>query len=235
MKFDRNAAIAVCLLLAVAPVQTVGAQEVRYSWIDMSFVGQDIDRMGTQVPLVGQTVDIDGSDGDGVRFRASLGTWNNLYLFFNYASTDIDVSATVTNAQGVFSAADEFDYTAVRGGVGLRIPLRFDTDIYGEVSFDSVDLDFGSFAGENFDTDDQDIGASVGVRKMFGDRLELRAYGRYTPAGDANLNLLELDDDTLIGAGFGFTLVRGLSIVGDYESGEFSNWSLGFRLDLDED
>jgi glycosyltransferase involved in cell wall biosynthesis len=25
------------------------------------------------------------------------------------------------------------------------------------------------------------------------------------------------------------------SIVGDYESGEFSSWSLGFRLDLDED
>ena len=26
-----------------------------------------------------------------------------------------------------------------------------------------------------------------------------------------------------------------LSLVADYESGEFSSWSVGFRLDLDED
>jgi hypothetical protein len=37
------------------------------------------------------------------------------------------------------------------------------------------------------------------------------------------------------GAGFGWQIVRGLSIVGDYESGQFTSWSLGFRLDLDED
>jgi hypothetical protein len=30
-------------------------------------------------------------------------------------------------------------------------------------------------------------------------------------------------------------VIRGLSIVGDYESGEISSWSVGFRLDLDED
>ena len=65
--------------------------------------------------------------------------------------------------------------------------------------------------------------------------LELRVYGRYTSVGDVDLNTAEFDDDTLIGAGFGWQLVRGLSIVGDYEAGEFSNWSIGFRLDLDED
>ena len=43
------------------------------------------------------------------------------------------------------------------------------------------------------------------------------------------------DEDTLFGAGFGWQIIRGLSIVGDYEAGEFSNWSIGFRLDLDED
>ena len=219
-------------LLVAAPG---AAQEVRYSWLDLSYMGQDVDRQGSQVPIVGQTVDVDGKDGDGVRFRGSIGTWNNFYLFIDYSSSDIDIDAIVTNAQGVFPASDEFDYTAIRGGAGLRYPLGFSTDIYGEVSFDSLDLDFGSFAGENFDTDEQDIGAAIGVRTMLNDDLELRAYGRFSNVGDVDLNTGMFDSDTLFGAGFGWTVVRGLSIVGDYESGEFSNWSLGFRLDLDED
>lgn len=236
----KSKPVAAAVVLAVIAVVTLGAQsadaqEVRYSWMDLSFSAQDIDETGSQIPVIGQTVDVDAGDGDGVRFRASVGTWNNFYLFFDYRSADIDVDAVVTNSQGVFPATDEFDYTAARGGLGYRVPLRFDTDVYAEVSFDSVEFDFGSFAGENFDVDAQDVGASIGIRKMFGDRLELRVYGRYAAAGDVELSMLELDDDTLVGAGFGFDLVRGLSIVGDYEAGEFSGWSLGFRLDLDED
>lgn len=237
LKFAVNSlrVVGMGILLSATLSSPTQAQEVRYSWMDVSFMAQDVDRKGMQTPIAGQTVDVDASDGEGVRFRASFGTWNNLYLFLDYASTDIDVAAVVTNAQGIFPANDEFDYTTIRGGVGLRIPLRFDTDIYGEVSFDSLDFDFGSFAGENFDINEQDVGASIGIRKMFGDNLELRAYGRYSAIGDADLNTLEFDDDILFGAGFGFTVIRGLSIVGDFETGEFSSFSIGFRLDLDED
>lgn len=223
------------VLLLITLGATANAQEVRYSWLDMTFMAQDFDRMGAQVPLAGQSVDVDASDGNGVRFRGSVGTWNNLYLFFDYGSTDIDVAALITNAQGVFPAADEFDYTTIRGGIGFRIPLAVKTDIYGEVSYDSLDLDFGSFAGENFDADDQDVGGAIGIRTMVTDDLELRAYGRYTSVGDVDLNTTMFDDDTLFGAGFGWQIVRGMSIVGDYEAGEFSNWSIGIRLDLDED
>ncbi len=223
------------VLVLITLSATANAQEVRYSWLDMSFMGQDFDRMGSQEPIAGQTVDIDGSDGDGVRFRGSVGTWHNLYLFFDYGSTDIDVSALVTNDQGEFPAEDEFDYTRIRGGVGLRFPLGVRTDIYGEVSYDSLDLDFGSFAGENFDIDAQDVGGAIGIRTLLTDDLELRAYGRYTSVGNVDLNLAKFEDDALFGAGFGWQIVRGLSIVGDYEAGEFSSWSIGFRLDLSED
>ena len=99
---------ALLLLFGAGPA---AAQEIRYSWLDMSFMGQDIDRSGVQVPLVGQSVEVAGSDGDGIRFRGSIGTWKNLYLFMNYASSDIDVDAVITNAQGVFFASDEFDFT----------------------------------------------------------------------------------------------------------------------------
>jgi hypothetical protein len=224
------AVLMLSLLSAVA-----GAQEVRYSWLDLSYMGQNVDRQGSQIPIPGQTVDVDGSDGDGVRFRGSFGTWNNFYVFLDYGSTDIAVDAVVTNAQGVFPASDEFDYTTIRGGIGLKYSLRFSTDLYAEVSYDSLDLDFGSFAVENFDMGEKDIGGAIGVRHMVNDDLQLSAYGRFTNVGDANLNTLEFDSDTLVGAGFSWTIVRGFAIVGDYESGEFSNWSVGFRLDLDED
>ena len=224
--------------LAIAATQAQAQDEVRYSWFEISFAGQDIDRSGSQTnPLLMQTVDIDAGDGNGVKFRGSVGTWKNLYAFLDFSSTDIDVSAVVTNPGGTFPAEDEFDYTFVRGGVGLRFPLTYTTDIYGEVSYDSVDLDFGSFAGENFDTSAQDVGGALGIRSIFMKRLELRAYGRFSNAGDVDLNVVggEFDSDFLYGVGFGIELIRGLSLTGDFESGEFSNWNIGFRLDLDED
>ncbi len=235
----KTAASRLCWIAGVLLLTTwsaaATAQEVRYSWLDMSFMTQEVDRMGTRVPIAGQTVDVDASDGNGVRFRGSVGTWRNLYLFIDYSSTDIDVAALVTNAGGQFPDEDEFDYTTVRSGMGLRIPLRPKTDIYAEVSYDSIDLDFGSFAGENFDTDDKTVGGAIGLRTMLNDDLELRVYGRYTGVGDVDLSTGVFDDDALFGAGFGWQIIRGLSIVGDYEAGEFSNWSIGFRLDLEED
>jgi len=229
------ARLSVALLLAVFSSAAI-AQDIRYSWFEIAYTGQDVDRDGTFADLViGQTVDISTQDGDGIKFRGSLGTWKNLFTFIDFSSTDIDVDALVSNAQGQAAASDEFDFTTVRGGVGLRYPLNTKTDIYGAVSYDSTDLDFGSFAGEDFDTDDKDIGAIVGIRSLVRPRLELRASVRYSGVGDVDLTTGEFDTDTLFSAGFGYELVRGLSVTGDYEAGEFSSWNIGFRLDLDED
>jgi hypothetical protein len=213
------------------------AQEIRYSWLDMSYMGQDVGRAGSLTPLPGQTVDVAVSDGAGVRFRGSLGTWKNFYLMLDYGSTDIDLTGRVTNTGTGFvqDFVDEFDYTTTRGGVGVRLPLRYDTDIFGELTYDSLNFDFGSFAGENFDMERQEVGGALGVRTMFGDHLQAQLRVRYSALGDADLTTGLFDTDTLVGLGFAWELIRGLSVVGDYESGEFSNWSIGFRLDLSED
>jgi hypothetical protein len=215
------------------------AQELRYSWLDMSFMGQDVSRAGS-LPSPGvpdQIVDIAVSDGTGVRFRGSVGTWNNFYLMLDYGSTDIDLVGSVSNPgvpePEVF--ADEFDYTAIRGGIGLRFSIFDATDIYGEITYDSLDFDFGSFAGEDFDMGREEVGGTLGVRTMFGDHFQVGVHGRFTNVGDADLTTGIFDTDTLIGVGFAWELIRGLSLVGDFESGEFSSWSVGFRLDLDED
>ena len=217
--------------------QFANAQELRYSWLDMSFMGQDVSRSGALSPLPGQVVDIAVSDGTGVRFRGSVGTWKGLYLMVDYGSTDIDLTGTVTNTNTGFveEISDEFDYTSIRGGIGLKYSIGFNTDIFGEATYDSLDFDFGSFAGEDFDMDRQEFGATLGVRTLFGDDFEARAHARYTNVGDADLTTGFFDSDVLFGVGFAWQFIRGLHLVGDVEIGEFSNWSIGFRLDLDED
>lgn len=231
------------LLLGFLAASAQAQDEVRYSWFEISYVAQDVDRMGSQIslidPLEPQLVEIHAKDGDGIKFRGSLGTWHNLYAFLDFASSDIAVSSVVTviSTGEMAEGDDEFDFTAIRGGIGLRFPLTYKMDLYGEVSYDSLDLDFGSLVGEDFDTDSQDVGGTLGIRAIVGSNLELRAWGRYSNVGDVDLSLSagSLDADTLFGVGFGYEIVRGLSITGDYESGEFSSWNLGFRLDLSED
>lgn len=226
--------VAVFLLLTASTATL--AQDVRWSWFEIAYVEQDVDKTGTQTDFVlNQTVDVAAKDGAGIKFRGSVGTWNNLFAFVDFNSSDIDVNAVVTNPNDQLEGSDEFDFTAVRGGIGVKWSLRPETDIYAAVSYDSTNLDFGSFAGEDFDTDGNDVGATVGIRSIFAERLELRVHGRYSGVGDVDLTTGEFDADTLYGVGFGYELIRGLSITGDFESGEFSSWNIGFRLDLDED
>ena len=231
------AAKMVAALMLLAGSSIAAAQDVRWSWFEISMIEQDVgDAQGSVTDFVlNQTVDIATSNGNGIKFRASVGTWHNLFAFVDFTSSDIDVDVVVTNAGGVFPASDEFDYTTYRSGIGVKWSLTHSTDFFGAVSYDTTDFDFGSFAGENFDTGDKDIGAQLGLRSMFGDNLELRLHGRYTNVGAVDLTTGVLDSDTLFGVGFGYELVRGLSIIGDYESGQFSSWNIGFRLDLSED
>ncbi len=222
------------LLLMAAPSAAM-AQDVRYSWFEISFLERDVGKNGVITDsLIGQTVDISAKDGNGIKFRGSVGTWHNWFAFVDFSSSDITVNALVSNSQGSFPAQDEFDFTTVSGGVGVRWPLTLQTDIYAVVSYDSTDLDFGSLAGENFDAGDKDVGARIGIRSMFTDKVELRARVRYSGVGNVDLNTGVMDADTLFGVGFGYEMIRGLSITGDFESGEFSSWTIGFRLDLDE-
>ena len=166
------------LLVFVCSLSAYAQEEVRYSWIEIGYVQQDVSRYGVQFdPALTQTVEVRGSDGTGTKFRGSVGTWRNFFAFIDYNSSDIKVDAVVTNPQGVFPAQDEFDFTSVRGGVGVKWTLSPTTDFYGAVSYDSMDFDFGSLAGENFDVGDKDFGAEVGVRSIFAKKIELRARG----------------------------------------------------------
>lgn len=236
-QYFRKVLYACAILLSLGLGGTASAQEVRYSWLDLSFISQDVGGLeGTQeTPIFDQTVDVIAQDGDGVRFRGSYALGKSFYFFGEYGSTDIDVAAIVTNDQGSFPATDEFDLTTIRGGFGYHYGVGFSTDLYGEISYDSVDYDFGSFAGENFDTDAKDVGAALGIRHMLNDNWEVRASGRYSSQAAVDLNTLEFDSGAFFGVGFSWEIVRGLALIGDYETGDVDSWSIGFRLDMDED
>lgn len=232
----KQAARLALAVLLTAVSAAASAQDVRYSWFDIAFGGQDVGRDGSLTDAgLGQTVDVSASDGTGIRFRGSVGTWNNLFAYVDFRSSDIKVSAVVSNSQGTFPAEDEFDFTAVSGGVGVRWPLRDNVDIYGVVTYDSLDFDFGSFAGEDFDAGDKDLGGRIGVRAVLQGKFEVRGHARYTGVGDIQLGSGVVSEDTLFGVGFGYELMRGFSLTADFESGEFSHWNVGFRLDLSED
>ena len=123
----------------------------------------------------------------------------------------------------------------IRGGLGVKWSVTYSMDLYAELTYDSLDLDFGTLAGESFDTDDQSVGGALGLRVMVNDDWQIRAHGRYSNHADVDLTTLEFDTGFLYGVGFAWQLVQGFALVGDYEAGEFSSWSIGFRLDLDED
>lgn len=232
------AAKAMLALVVIAASSNALAQDVRWSWFEVSYVGQNIGEQGTSTDIgLGQTVDINAKDGNGIKFRASLGTWHNLFAFVDFSSSDITVDSIVTNSDpnSPFSGSDEFDYTTIRGGVGFKWSMTHKTDLYTSISYDSADFDFGSVAGEDFDAGDKSVGGEIGIRSMFNDQLEWRLRARFSNVGAVNLNTGQLDSDTLIGVGVGYELVRGLSIIADYEAGGFSSWNIGFRLDLSED
>jgi hypothetical protein len=81
----------------------------------------------------------------------------------------------------------------------------------------------------------QEPGGTLGIRTLIGDDFQVQLHGRYSQIGNADLTTGVFDSDTLIGVGLAWQIIRGLFLVGDYENGEFSSWSIGFRLDLDED
>ena len=101
----RTTALAVVLLCSTAVMNCANAQDVRYAWFELGVLGQDVQKSGSFFDLgLNQSVDIDASDGGGVRFRGSIGTWKNFYAFFNFETSDPTVEVVVTNNQGEFFA-----------------------------------------------------------------------------------------------------------------------------------
>src|SRR5690606_23597432 len=100
-----------------------------------------------------------------------------------FATSIVDIEGVVTSPLAVATVRGEFDLLASSLAVGYVHELGPELDAFGELSYDSTEYDFGSFAGEQIDVDDSGIGLRVGLRWNPSPRIELFTSVKYSPVG----------------------------------------------------
>ena len=208
------------------------ASDLSYTFLDFQYLQNSIQTTGTQSNLaIGQTVTVNPLDGDGISVGGSMRIGNPFYLggFFN--SSIIDVTGTVENLIiGSQDVRDEFDYIRTNINFGYIWEIGENLDLLAEVSYDTAEFDFGSFAGENFDSSDAGTGVKFGARWNPTPRVELSGFVRQNPVGKANVTELAFESDTLVGLGFRWYVLEDLGISIDYEIGEYDTIALSMRF-----
>ena len=208
----------------------VSASDLSYTVLDFQALSQTVDGAGIQTPVANQTVAVNTDSGDGVAVAGSLAFGERFYALGAFQTSVIDVDGVITNPLGVTNVSDDFDLLNSRLGLGYVQPLGADFDVVAEITFDSAELDFGGFAGENFDIDDSGVGGRIGFRWNPVEAFELFSYGRYSTVGEAVLDTLEFDSDTLFTAGFRWYFLEDLGLGVEYESGEIETLTISVRF-----
>jgi len=130
-----------------------------------------------------QRVDVDSPDidGDGFSIGGSFELGGNMHFFADYGSTDFDLG---------------IDINELSIGVGFHTDLTPTLDFVANLAYLRLDADASGFSL----SDEDGIGAEIGLRSMLSDRLELAGFIQYADLGDGG------DDTSLRGeAWYSFT------------------------------
>ena len=222
--------ISTVVISSVLFAASAAASELSYTFLDFQVVGHSIDAIGSQSPVAGQTVDVSAADGIGISISGSLAIGQHFYASGTFQSSIVDVTSVITNPLGVTDVEDEFDLIQSRLVLGYQRELGENFDLLFEVSFDSTDYDFGSFAGESFDADDTGYGAAVGFRWNPHPSFEVFAMSRLSSIGEVNLDLLEFDNDVLFNTGVRWYFFEDLGLSVDYEAGSVDTLRISMRF-----
>ena len=142
-----------------------------YDFVKVGYVQADIEDAGDFEPT-------------GFQIQGFKSLNENVYLTGRYGQLGEDVSGV------------DIDLDYVSAGVGYRYGLTQNTDFFGEVTYEYVNLDveLDSISGE----DDNGYGITAGIRSMLSEQFELRGAIRY----------IDIEDDETafeIGADYFFT------------------------------
>ena len=142
-----------------------------YDFVKAGYVQADIEDAGDFEPT-------------GFQIQGFKSLNENVYLTGRYGQLGEDVSGV------------DIDLDYVSAGVGYRYGLTQNTDFFGEVTYEYVNLDveLDSISGE----DDNGYGITAGIRSMLSEQFELRGAIRY----------IDIEDDETafeIGADYFFT------------------------------
>lgn len=206
------------------------ASELTYTFLDFRYVANEIDAFGEQTPVATQTVTVNTEDGDGISVGGSVAIGERFYVAGSYQSAIIDVRGEVVNLLGTTAVRDNFDYVVSALAFGYQKELIPTLDLNAELTYDAVDYDFGSFAGEDFDTHDSGVGARVGMRWNPREPLEVAGFVRWSPVGKPDLSRQTLDSDVLIGVGMSWYFIEDLGVGVNYEAGTVDTLTISMRF-----
>jgi hypothetical protein len=231
MIMPRHGALALCSCCLGCLLAAEGrASELSYTFLDFRYVANEVEASGTQTPVASQTVEAITEDGDGIAVGGSVAIGERFYFVGSYQSSIIDVSGVVTNPLGVTDVRDNFDFVQTGLGFGYQKELLPNFDLNIELSYDSADYDFGSFAGENFDANGSGAGAKIGFRWNPVEPFELSTFARSTPVGKLNMSTSELESDTLVGIGLNWYFIQDLGVGVNYEAGTVDTLTVSMRF-----
>jgi hypothetical protein len=213
---------------------TVSASDLSYTFVDFGAISVSSDAVAVQSPALGQTVAIEPGDGDGLSVAGSLAIGRRFYAGGSFQNSVVDVEAQVMSPLATATLTGNFDLVSTRAMFGYVQPIGERLDIYFEVSHDTVEYDFGSFAGENFDTDDSGAGFGVGVRFNPNPSLELFAGAHGSSVGAVDLNARTFDSDTTASAGLRWYFFEDLGLGVDYRSGDADSLLITLRFGFGE-
>ena len=221
---------AAALLLLALPGAPSLASELSYTFIDFQAITNKLDLAGTQTPVPAQTVAILADEGDGISIGGSVSIGQRFFLAGRFQTSIVDVSGVITNPLGTTAVSDNFDLIQSRIAFGYQKELSENFDIVFELSYDSSEYDFGSFAGENFDMRTTGTGASAGFR--WNPRIPFELYGsaHLNPVGKGDLQALEFDSETRMRLGMVWYFLEDLGVGLDYEAGDVDTVSLSMRF-----
>ncbi len=206
------------------------ASELSYTYVDFRVLATSVDAEGIQSPTPGQTVTVKTHDGDGISVAGSLALPGSFYLVGAFNSSIIDMDAHIMSPLAEISIADEFDLITSRFGAGYQRELAPNFDLTFELSYDTGELDFGSLAGEDFDTDTSGVGARLGFRWNPREPIEVFASAGPSPYGEIDLTERRFSSATIVNAGLRWYFFPDLGVGVDYQSGDISTVTLSMRF-----
>lgn len=229
------AAAALCAVFAVGwPAAQAAAADLGYSFVDFGAVGLQGGLDGTKASTPTQTVAVHTDTGTGLSVAGSLQVGQRLYLRGSYDSAVIDVSAVVQSPLALVNTSGNFDRTSSRAAFGYHRAFGEKIDAFAELTWDSVNYDFGSFAGENFDAKDSGAGAGIGLRWSATDALEIYAALHASPVADIDLTRSTLSSGTEATVGLRYYFFQDLGFGVDLRSGDVDALTLSMRLGFGE-
>ena len=207
------------------------ASDLSYTFIDFQAISNKMDLAGTQSPVPAQTVSVEADEGDGISVGGSVSLGERFFLAGRFQTSIVDVMGVVTNPLGTTTVADTFDLIQSRVAFGYQKELKPNFDIMFELSYDSSEYDFGSFAGENFDMQSDRRRREGWLSLESANAVRALRAAHANPVGKGDLQTLEFDSETRVcNLGPLWYFLEDLGVGLDYEGGNVDTVSLSMRF-----